>query len=475
MLNPLQEYFNTIKRNSFTEYSELDATNVAEAKARFFEDSTLRVPEFRYERMEQTPEYLREVLQNVRKTHSEILRDTRLNSNEKKLLHQLVQSSQRTTALLLSASEYRAGIDPDRNAIKFACCNKGEYGAPNREMVFSLLAYELGQLKTDSFTSEEEKIYQRLLINLPTLEDVPTEYFTPRPETIAKFNKLFREHFPAFFEGLPKEKEVFTPEEVAGIVNYVIGHLQTWTNAKFRVEISDTKANLSVDQLKRVLYIPRYRTLGPYTREVVETKVCAHELVHLFRGVPYEECGVPSLSYGFPGYDEAEEGITTACEYAIRGGKYIPQNADRYVNIGLLHHFGKDGFDFRRVFEIRRDLNYLSKVDPKSDAATKKEYFKQAMDQAFTEISRATRGTGVLVYFKDLIYFLGNQKILQHIESVLKSDNRKAAEQLIHDYFWSGKTNPLNEQHLKIAQAAADGKYGGRVNDPNGTFRDYPM
>lgn len=466
MLKSLEGYFNTIKENSFTEYSELDATNVAEARARFFEDNSLRVPEFRYERKEQTPEFLQGVLNNLSDIRSKAFRDPNLSGSEKKLVYQLIQAAQRTATLLLAASEYRSGTNPSHSALKFACCNKGKYGEPSREMVFSLLAYELEQLKTDGFTAEEEVIYQRLLINLPTLEDVTTSYFVPRRETMAEFGRVFRHYFGAFFDSLPKDKVEFTPEEVADLANEVVGQLQVWSGTKFRVELSDTKSNLSVDQLERVLYIPRHRTLGPYTREVVETKICAHEFVHLFRGVPYEYCGVPALAYGFPGYDEAEEGITTACEYAIRGGKYIPQNADRYVNIGLLYHFGKDGFDFRRVFEIRRDLTYLSKVDPKSSASAKVECFKQAMEQAFTEISRATRGTGVLPYHKDLIYFNGNQKILQRIENIIKSGDRNAIDQMFNDFFWSGKTNSFDEQQLKIAKAAAKGDYGKPIMTP---------
>lgn len=475
MLNSLERYFNTIKENSFTEYSELDATNVAEARAKFFEDPTLRVPEFRYERPEQTPEYLQGVLSILAKIRSEILKDESLKGSEKKLLYQLIQASRKTATLLLAASEYRAGIKPEINALKLACCNKNEYGTPDRETLFSLLAYELDQPKTDSFTNEETEIYQRLLINLPTLEDTATGFFVPRPETIAEFGKLFRQYFPAFFEALPEGKAEFTPEEVAEIAEYVLSHLRDWSGTKFRVEISDTKSNLSVDQLERVLYIPRHRTLGPYTREVVETKVCAHEFVHLFRGVPYEACGVPPLSYGFPGYDEAEEGITTACEYAVRGGEYAPPNANHYVNIGLLYHFGKDGYDFRKVFEIRRDLTYLSKVNPQSDSATKAKCFEQAKNQAFTELSRATRGSGILPYHKDLIYFNGNQKILQHIESVISSGDDNTIAQIIDNFFWSGKTNPLNQQHMNIVQAAIQREFGGTISIPGGKFRDRPM
>lgn len=475
MLNSLERYFNTIKENSFTEYSELDATNVAEAKAKFFEDPALRVPKFRYDRTEQSLEYLQGILSNLSKIRSEILRDAKLKSNEKKLLNQLIQASHRTATLLLSISEYRAGINPDLNALKFACCNKGEYGEPDRRTTLSLLSYELNQLKTNSFTDEEQQIYQRLLINLPSLEAATTEYFVPHPKTMTKFGKLFRQYFPAFFEALPEGKTEFTPEEVAEIAEYVLGHLRSWSGTNFRVEISDTKSNFSVDQLKRVMYIPRHRTLGPYTHEIVKTKFCAHEFVHLFRGVPFEACGVPALSYGFPGYDEAEEGVTTACEYAIRGGKYVPQNADRYVNIGLLYHFAKDGYDFRKVFEIRRDLTYLSKVDPRSNPETKAKCLEQVMDQTFTEISRATRGSGILPYHKDLIYFNGNQKILRHIESVINSGDDDAIAQMINDFFWSGKTDPLNRQHMNIVQAAIRGEFGGTIRIPEGKFRDIPM
>lgn len=283
---------------------------------------------------------------------------------------------------------------------------------------------------------------------------------------MAEFAELFRYYFGYFFEGVPADQDEFSPEEVAAIAEHFIEQIRSWSDTRFRVEISDTKTNFDVNQLERVLYVPRHRALGPYTREVVIEKLCAHEFVHIFRGVPYEHCGIPVLATGFPGYNEAEEGITTACEYAIRGGDYTPPGLERYVNIGLLRHFGNQGCDFRRVFEIRRDLEYLSQVDPQSDAETKQKCLERARNKAFAEVSRATRGTGTLVYCKDLIYFNGNQKILQYIESILDTEDTDDQRLMVDDFFWSGKTDPLDEQQMKIAYAAAQGDFGAPFRTP---------
>lgn len=465
-MSNLQKYFDKIKKYSFTEYSELDATNIKEAREEFFKDSTLRVPHFRYERPEQTTEHLEGVLEELNRIRSSFMRDHGLKGSEKKLLHQLVRTAQRQATLLLAASQYRNGISPASSAVKFACCNKGEYGEPDRALTLSLLVYELQHLKVSEFGEDEKQVYQRLLVNLPEREDATVQFFIPRPETMAEFAELFRYYFGYFFEGVPTNQKEFTPEEIANIAERFIEQIRSWSDTRFRVEISDTKANFDVDQLERVLYVPRHRALGPYTREVVVEKLCAHEFVHIFRGVPYEHCGIPILATGFPGYDEAEEGITTACEYAIRGGEYTPPGLERYVDIGLLHHFGNQGCDFRRVYEIRRDLEYLSQVDPRNDAETKRKCFEQAKNKAFTGLSRATRGTGVLVYCKDLIYFNGNQKILQHIESVLNTEDTDDQKLMMDDFFWAGKTNPLDEQQMKIAYSAAQGDFGAPFRTP---------
>lgn len=465
-MSNLQKYFDRIQRCTFTEYYELDATNIAKAKAEFFANAKLRVPNFRYERSEQTTEHLEGVLEELNRVRDNFIRDRGLKGHEKLLLHRLVRTAQRQATLLLAASQYRNGINPTGNAVKFACCNKGEYGEPDRELTLSLLVYELQHLKVSEFSEDEKRVYQRLLVNLPEREDATARFFTPCPETMTEFDELFQHYFGHFFEGVPADQDEFSPEEVAGIAERFIEQIRSWSDTRFRVEISDTKVNFDVDQLKRVLYIPRHRALGPYTRKVVIEKLCAHEFVHLFRGVPYEHCGIPALAIGFPGYDEAEEGITTACEYAIRGGKYAPPGLERYVNIGLLYHFGDQGCDFRRVFEIRRDLEYLSQVDPHGSAEAKLRCLEQAKNKAFTEISRATRGTGVLVYCKDLIYFNGNQKILQYIESILNSGNEDSKKWMMDNFFWAGKTDPLDEQQMKIARSAAQGDFGAPFRTP---------
>lgn len=465
-MSNLQKYFDKIKKYSFTEYSELDATNVKEAREEFFKDSTLRVPHFRYERPEQTTEHLEGVLEELNRVRHDFIRDRELTSAEKQLIHRLVRTRQQQATLLLAASRYRSGCDPIATAYTFAVCNKGEYGEPDRALTLSLLVHELQHLKVSEFSEDEKQVYQQLLENLPAREDATAQFFVPRPETMAEFAELFRYHFGYFFEGVPTDQDEFSPEEVAAIAERFLEQIRPWSDTRFRVEISDAKANFDVDQLERVLYVPRHRALGPYTREVVVEKLCAHEFVHIFRGVPYEHCGIPVLATGFPGYDEAEEGITTACEYAIRGGDYTPPGLGRYVNIGLLRHFGDQGCDFRRVFEIRRDLEYLSQVEPRSDAEAKQKCLKRAENKAFTEISRATRGTGILVYCKDLIYFNGNQKILQHIESTLDTGDTDDQRLMVDDFFWAGKTNPLDRQQMKIAYSAAQGDFGAPFRTP---------
>ena len=84
-----------------------------------------------------------------------------------------------------------------------------------------------------------------------------------------------------------------------------------------------------------------------------------------------------------------------------------------------------------------------------------------AENQAFSEANRATRGTGVLPYHKDLIYFNGNQKIWRYITEYLDRP-----DELINSLFWSGKTDPLNAEHMTIAHNAVNGIYGNPARMP---------
>lgn len=460
----LKSVLEALKELAVTEYSELDPTNIAAARKEFLEDSNLRVPNFRYEREQQSPDSIRQVLAQLNTIRQQAIRH--LNSDERDLVLEISKNQQAQANLLLAASEYRE--QPNIiSAEKFATCNNIRYGKPDYSTVLALLDYELDQINRENFTKDEEKIYQRLLINLPEREHGSRNFFEPQSETITKFGQLFRRYLAPFFRYLPENQKKFTPEEVMAIVNQTIDReIRPWSGTKFHAEISDEKTALSVDQIERIMWIPRHRANGDYTRNVVESTVLGHEMVHLFRGVPYEQCGVPALSYGFPGYDAAEEGITTACTTAIANEKWKPQGANCYVNIGLAYHFRAQGFDFRKIFEVRRDIYYLSSVNPQDSAEQKLACFQKAENRAFSEANRTTRGTGVLPYHKDLIYFNGNQKIWHYIENKLGLGDLNSCNELIHEIFWSGKTDPLEPKHMEIAKDAASGVYGKTSSAP---------
>ncbi len=451
-------------QHSITEYTELDATNLAEAKAEFLQNSELRVPHFRYERPLQSISQLESKIWSIDQIRSEMLHDHDLDSQERKVILQLIQGLKLQFTLLLAASKHRAYLSGESKhklaAQMFAACNYNRYGNPDRDLVFSLIGYELNQLDDAAFTANENAVLNRLLANLPDLEDSPTaKIFAPETETIKRFGELVRHYMTPLFRHIPVGQAEFTPEEVKVIVDEILNQeIRPWSGTKFHAEVSEEKTALSVDQIERILWIPRHRAKGNYTREVVESVVCGHEMIHLFRGVPFEDCGMPFLSTGFPGYDEAEEGITTACELAISGKEYEPARTDYYINIGLVQHFG---YDFRRIFEIRRDLIFLSKVNPEDDTEKKQKCMQAAENQAFSEANRATRGTGVLPYHKDLIYFNGNQKIWRYITEYLDRP-----DELINSLFWSGKTDPLNAEHMTIAHNAVNGIYGNPARMP---------
>lgn len=464
----LKRFFDSIKENSFTEYSALDPSNIEEARTEFLQTSSLRTPNFRYDQPAQSVDYLTKTMRKLDQLKTQMVKEPHLSANERSLVALLLKSTQQQVALLLAASEYRHESMNESAKKRFTSCNWLRYGAPDRNTTLSLLRLELDEIQVQKFTINETEIYHELIASLPDdyQQYQTVDFFVPKNRTIRNFERLFRRYMEPFFRHIPQDQIEFSAEEVKEIVNQTIDQeLRPWSGTQFRAEISETKSTLDVDQSTRILWIPRSRAKGPYTRDVVESVVLGHEMIHLFRGIPFEKCSVPALAYGFPGYEESEEGLATACESAISKRGFTPPGIDYYVNIGLTHFYFEQGFDFRRVFEIRRDLIYLKTVDPFAAEATKAACLQNAEVQAFNQIVRATRGTSRLPYTKDLIYFNGNQKIWRHITTELESKYSTHA-QMINSFFWCGKIDPLNNHQVKIAQSAASGDYGKPIAVP---------
>ena len=146
-----------------------------------------------------------------------------------------------------------------------------------------------------------------------------------------------------------------------------------------------------------------------------------HELgVHVMRAMPFRDAGLKAFSFGFPGYEETEEGIAKIMEQGVTR-KFQKSGIIHYISIGLAHIMR---YDFRKVFEIQKRLQGLSSGTPEL--------------LVFNSVQRAFRGTGELSDNKDLVYFNGALRVWRYIAENIDSPD------LFDDLLLSAKTDFLS-------------------------------
>ncbi len=262
-------------------------------------------------------------------------------------------------------------------------------------------------------------------------------------KVVQKFTDLVNDKMQRFWQYVPSNHDEFTAQEMCEILQQILARELAGKTA-FRVELVSNRSALSVDQLARVIQVPKNLAKGNYTPTQMRAML-GHELgTHVMRGVPFENSPVRMLSTGLPHYEEFEEGLAKCVEQVIKG-EIGPTGEDHYRNIGLAYF---DEKDFREVFEIGWRILYLKDWKLEHDAKKCAERWGKCRDLAFTQTMRCFRGTGELVNFKDLMYYNGTQRAWRYISEHIDDE----PDELWQNLFGMGKTDQMREDHMRLVR-----------------------
>lgn len=206
------------------------------------------------------------------------------------------------------------------------------------------------------------------------------------------------------------------------------------------VQWSDS-ATLSVSSFDKRINIGKYRTPIPF--EDVRGLFAHEVLVHAQRAVNGTKLD-EELSYGLPGYLNAEEGLGVLVESAVNG--FVPDKVkDRYLDIAMaLGHAYRPPMTRPELFAIsfsRLVVRAVARGDKDIDLAQ----LRQAAWAHVNRIYRGTLGNGyVAVFTKDIAYFNGLRKIARHIDKRL-TQGMPIERQL--GYMLAGKFDPELYSH----------------------------
>ena len=109
-------------------------------------------------------------------------------------------------------------------------------------------------------------------------------------------------------------KSEFTTEDCAEIVNEILADELIDYRGDWKAVTETGRLNASVNHDECRLKFPAGRI---YTPEKMRT-IIVHELgVHVLRAMPFRDAGLKAFSFGFPGYEETEEGIAKIMEQGV--------------------------------------------------------------------------------------------------------------------------------------------------------------
>lgn len=243
-----------------------------------------------------------------------------------------------------------------------------------------------------------------------------TPIYRPDDETVRKFGDLAKLKLDRILRHLPYKEGFYSPEEVVELTNKILG-MEYKDMTQYRAEVNEKGRIFSVDTGKYVAKVPRERSKGPINYATLYASWFGHEIgTHVLRAIPYEGVEMTELSVGYTCYEGMEEGIAKCVEKALLFSLGNTENQanrsaiDYYVNIGLAHFYG---FNFRELWTLRRDIIYLTSLRNSSDRA---QLMQRAMDNAYDQVRRVFRGTGDTVEYKDLCYYVAEERVWKLIE-----------------------------------------------------------
>ncbi len=273
-------------------------------------------------------------------------------------------------------------------------------------------------------------IYRYLLKNPVTRH----AYFVPKPETVQKFRELLDQKWAKSFTRIDATREEYSPQEVCDLVNTIIQE-DFGFETSFWARVDEKKTGMNVDQINRILDIPRKRSGGKYTPSTLRKIVLGHETFgHLYRAA-FMQTKHPEIGIPLPGYITFEEGVTKCIEQAL-GGEYKLAGAESYVICGIAFC---DKMTFRQAFNRYCEYMYIRKASF--------ELSEETINILFSRTTRAFRGTGDIPWSDSTVYLNGPEKVWPFIEKHIDDP-----EFLWKMLFESGKTDPTLSSHQKLVE-----------------------
>ena len=363
---------------------------------------------------------------------------------EKLLLREELARTTKKNRLALATAKYNLATTPEERQAAQAeqqAANVKMYGMPDEDTFYALLKQKLSKINVESLSPEDRKQYDELLNMLGELPEESKPLYAPRQETIDKFAEMVKLFYEPFLKHIPEDKEIFTVQEVADIVNEIIAdEIGDKTETGWSAVVIPNAAMASVNAKTKQVKFPGARSKGDYTKKDLE-KIIMHELgVHALRSIVTEDSTIKAFRLASVGGNEVfEEGIAKAIEQSLEGKFDDPSSMapSRYIMISLanLRHT-----DFRDTFEIMKRLEHLT----------------GGMNEGtiYDNVQRVYRGTGVLTNNKDLAYYDGNIMAWKYIEKHIDDPD------FFDRIFLSGKMDPQNPDQEYISYEMKSGAIG---------------
>lgn len=318
------------------------------------------------------------------------------------------------------------------------------YGSIDRELFEHFMHKTMTKAKAllKSNSDAEKKAgenYLKLLSHMPT---VSSTIELPEAHVVLWFKEYVLQQMEPLLgttQGMDHDSMV-NAETIATVFSTALNllHADDWT-----INLcTNSRTGISVSQERKTVDIPT-------TREVSVAKLRAlvcHEIgTHVQRRICGTNSPLQLFGLGFAGYEEGEEGVTTAMEQALDGTVKDYKGFDGTFAIGLA--LGLDGFtrDFRDTFSILQAYYAMEK----SKKMSYEEAMIEATTSAFNRCIRTFRGTTCSTkgacFTKDKIYATGNYEIWQWLTTMYQQGDS------LPDIF-AGKYNPANPKHLAAAR-----------------------
>lgn len=413
----VSEFIDVVNKTDVVVYEKLNASNDKVAKQEFLENPDLIHPNNVYGNLNENE--VRKNLDDLIDVE-ERLKSSWMDDKEKRLVEALIEDNKRKNEFLAANCAYNEAKTDEEKALAAEWhkqANANLYGVPDEDTFYELLGEKVKSIDVDGLTGDDKVVYDRLVANIGPMRSVEGKRFRPSQETVDRFSELINDFYGGFLSHIP-DQETFSSEQAVDIINEIIETEIGKDETDYHAVVDEKVGNASAS--RGIIKFPSETT---YSRERL-AELVVHELgTHAMRSIPYRGQDMSSFATGLPGSETFDEGIAGCVEQALKG-KYEDFGVDHYINISLATFKGKN---FREVYEIGKDLKYLT---------------RESDSKVLNNVQRCFRGTGELPNNKDLAYYNGLNRAWQYIEKHIDDP------ELFDHLFLSGKVaidDPVHE------------------------------